>query len=86
MEQTCLDKEVLEQIKGFRHIKYYKLTSEQKSLIDKLIINKDLKKRYQRFALCNECWQVNTGVIHAIQNVFKKILKIGPVEMIKLIK
>src|ERR1043165_905079 len=62
MEQTCLDDGILEQIKEFRHIKYHRLSSEQKSLVDKLIINKDLKKRYQRFALCGECWQVNTGL------------------------
>ena len=58
MEQQYLSDDVLEQIKDFKH-RY--LTEEQKLLIDKLIVNEELKKRYIKYNLCIECKQPNTG-------------------------
>src|ERR1041384_1410465 len=40
---------------------YDNLTDEQKSLIDELIPNEELKKRYKKHGLCKECGQPNTG-------------------------
>ena len=55
-----LSDDVINQIKGFP--KYYDdLTQEQKSLIDELIPNEELRKRYKNYGLCNECSQPNTG-------------------------
>ncbi|RIA90249.1 hypothetical protein C1645_823569, partial [Glomus cerebriforme] len=58
IEQKYLSDDVFEQIKHFncRH-----LTKEQKLLIDKLISNKKLQKRYKKYGLCKECKQPNTG-------------------------
>ncbi|CAG8709988.1 9322_t:CDS:2, partial [Funneliformis caledonium] len=42
-EESNIGKEIIEQIKDFIH---YKLTTEQQSLIDKLIPNHELKTRY----------------------------------------
>src|SRR5687767_8116336 len=53
-----LSEDVINQIKDFR---YYKLTQEQKSLIDELIPNEELRERYKIHGLCNECSQPNTG-------------------------
>ena len=58
MEQKFLSDDVLKQIKDFDH---YDLTEEQKLLIDKLILNQELKERYKLFGLCIECKQPNTG-------------------------
>ena len=58
MEEIKLSDDVIEQIKDFR---YYNLTEEQKSLIDELILNEELKKRYKKYGLCKECKQPNTG-------------------------
>ncbi|UZO00655.1 uncharacterized protein OCT59_011777 [Rhizophagus irregularis] len=49
-----LNDDVFEQIKDFNH-KY--LTKEQSLLIDKLILNKELKIRYKEKGLCKECKQ-----------------------------
>src|SRR5579871_6009863 len=49
--------DVIEQIKDFKH---NNLTEEQKLLIDKLILNEELKNRYENYGLCNECKQPNT--------------------------
>ncbi|RIA83497.1 kinase-like domain-containing protein [Glomus cerebriforme] len=57
MEQKYLSDDVFEQIKDFND--YYYLTEEQKLLIDKLIINEELKSRYKYYGLCNECKQPN---------------------------
>src|SRR3984885_3814459 len=59
MEEIKLSNDVFEQIKDFP--KYRKLTEEQKVLIDKLILNEELKKRYKEYGLCKECKQPNTG-------------------------
>src|SRR5438045_3939594 len=53
-----LSDDVIEQIKDFVH---YDLTEEQKLLIDKLILNEELKKRYKEYGLSKECKQPNTG-------------------------
>ena len=37
------------------------LTEEQQLLIDKLILNEELKDRYINYGLCKECKQPNTG-------------------------
>ena len=58
MEEIKLSDDVFEQIKDFRH---WNLTEEQKLLIDKLILNEELKKRYIKYGLCKECKQLNTG-------------------------
>ncbi|CAG8583353.1 27219_t:CDS:10, partial [Gigaspora margarita] len=53
-----LSQEVIEQIKNFN---YQRLTSEQKLLLDRLISNKELRKKYYEYGLCEECHQPNTG-------------------------
>ena len=58
MEQKYLSNDVFEQIKDFEH---YDLTKEQKLLIDKLILNEELKERYKDYGLCKECKQPNIG-------------------------
>ena len=66
MEEIKLSDDVIEQIKDFGHDYYgnYKswlLTKEQKLLIDKLILNEELKDRYKEYGLCKECKQPNTS-------------------------
>ena len=58
MEGIKLSDDVIEQIKDFNH---NNLTEEQELLIDKLILNEELKERYKRNGLCKECKQPNTG-------------------------
>ncbi|EXX54515.1 Cdc15p [Rhizophagus irregularis DAOM 197198w] len=58
MEEFILNDDVYEQIKDFN---YLNLTKEQSSLIDKLILNEELKERYKQNGLCKECKQPNTG-------------------------
>ena len=58
MEEIKLSDDVFEQIKDFVH---YDLTEEQNLLIDKLILNEELKERYKKYGLCEECKQPNTG-------------------------
>ena len=55
-EIKLLSDDVFEQIKDFDH-REWKLTEEQKSLIDKLISDDELKQRYKENGLCNECKQ-----------------------------
>ena len=57
MEQKYLSDDVFEQIKDFK--RWY-LTEEQNLLIDKLILNEELNKRYKEYGLCIECKQPNT--------------------------
>ncbi|RGB26935.1 kinase-like domain-containing protein [Rhizophagus diaphanus] len=59
MEEIKLNNDVIEQIKGFNH---QKLTKEQESLIDKLILNEKLKECYKKCDLCKECKQPNTDI------------------------
>ncbi|GBB97955.1 hypothetical protein RclHR1_03100017 [Rhizophagus clarus] len=62
MERKYISDEIYEQIKDFDH-RSSNLTEEQKLLVDRLIINKELKERYKKFGLCEECKQPNTGDI-----------------------
>ncbi|POG78622.1 kinase-like domain-containing protein [Rhizophagus irregularis DAOM 181602=DAOM 197198] len=57
MDEIKLSDDVIEQIKDFTH---WKLTEEQESLIDKLITDKELKKCYKRYGLCENCKQPRT--------------------------
>ena len=58
-----LSDDVINQIKDFKHSYdlFYDLTEEQKSLIDELIPNEELRERYKKYGLCEECSQPNTG-------------------------
>src|SRR5688572_5127141 len=58
MEQSYISDDVFEQIKDFDH-REWKLTEEQKLLIDKLIPNEELKQHYKKYGLCKECKQPN---------------------------
>ena len=58
MEEIKLSDDVFDQIRNFNH---YCLTKEQELLIDKLILNEELKKCYKRNGLCIKCKQVNTN-------------------------
>ena len=58
MEEIKLSDDVIEQIKDFD---YKNLTEEQELLIDKLILNEELKEHYKKYGLCKECKQPNTG-------------------------
>ena len=53
-----LNDDVIEQIKDF---KYWILTEEQKSLIDKLISDEELKQYYKKYGLCNKCKQLKNN-------------------------
>ncbi|GBC18495.1 kinase-like domain-containing protein [Rhizophagus irregularis DAOM 181602=DAOM 197198] len=55
IEEFMLSDDVFEQIKDFGN--YYHLTDEQTLLIDKLILNEELKKWYKENGLCKECKQ-----------------------------
>src|SRR4051794_6926063 len=57
MEEVKLSDDIFEQIKGFVHDE---LTKEHTLLIDKLILNEELKGRYKKYGLCKECKQPNT--------------------------
>ena len=54
-----LSENIINQIKDFP--RYYNLTEEQKSLIDELIPNEELREQYKKHRLCKECSQPNTG-------------------------
>jgi hypothetical protein len=54
MEEIRLSDDIFEQIKNFD---YWNLTEDQSLLIDKLILNKELKKCYKENGLCKECKQ-----------------------------
>src|ERR1043165_6646048 len=62
-----LSDNVINQIKDFEPDWHYdfpfydNLTEEQKSLIDELIPNEELREQYKNYALCKECSQPNTG-------------------------
>ncbi|RGB39592.1 kinase-like domain-containing protein [Rhizophagus diaphanus] len=66
MDEIKLSDDVIEQIEDFAYYGHLTeeqkpLTEEQKSLIDKLITDEELKKRYERYGLCGICKQPNTG-------------------------
>jgi hypothetical protein len=56
MEEFMISDDVFEQIKDFNHSG---LTKEQSLLIDKLILNEELRERYKNYGLCEECKQPN---------------------------
>jgi len=63
-----LSDDVINQIKDFTEPDYGcdypfydHLTQEQKSLVDELIPNEELRERYKKHGLCKECNQPNTG-------------------------
>ena len=61
-----LSDDVINQIKDFPKPKKYgnfydHLTEKQKSLIDELIPNEELREQYKKYGLCEECSQPNTG-------------------------
>ncbi|CAB4420322.1 unnamed protein product [Rhizophagus irregularis] len=58
MDEIKLSDDLIEQIKDFT---YWSLTKEQKSLIDKLITDKELKERYKKYGLCGNCKQPYTN-------------------------
>src|SRR5581483_4902313 len=58
MEQNYISNDVFEQIKDFA---IWNLSEEQNFLIDKLIPNKELKRRYKNYGLCEGCKQPKTG-------------------------
>src|ERR1043166_9601831 len=53
-----LTDDVINQIKDFNP---FNLTEKQKSLIDELIPNEELRERYKNYGLCDECSQPDTG-------------------------
>ena len=63
-EIKLLSDDIFEQIKDFT---FWRLTEEQELLIDKLILNEELKDRYKKYGLCKECNQPNTGNIRWCQ-------------------
>ena len=58
MEEIKLSDDVFDQIKDFDD---WGLTEEQELLIDKLILNEELKKCYKSYGLCEECKQPNNN-------------------------
>ncbi|RGB38557.1 kinase-like domain-containing protein [Rhizophagus diaphanus] len=60
MDEFMLNSDVIEQIKDFN---YQKLTVEQSLLIDKLILNEELKNRFKWYGLCNDCKQPKTSYV-----------------------
>ena len=79
MEEVKLSDDIIEQIKDFN---FRRLTEEQKLLIDKLILNEELKERYKEYGLCKECKQPKTDN-NWCQSCNAK--RIGPVEIMTLI-
>ena len=57
MEEIKLSDDVIDQIKDFEH---WKLTEEQELLIDKLMLNEELKNCYKKYGLCKKCKQPKT--------------------------
>src|SRR5947207_2172221 len=58
MKEIKLSDDVFKKTKYFVHDD---LTEQEELLIDKLILNEDLKERYKKYGLCEECKQPNTG-------------------------
>src|ERR1043165_6069683 len=58
MDEFKLSDDVFDQIKDFN---CWRLTEEQKLLIDKLILNEELRQRYKYNGLCKNCKQPNTS-------------------------
>ncbi|CAB4435121.1 unnamed protein product [Rhizophagus irregularis] len=76
MDEIKLSDDVFEQIKDFDH--YYFLTEEQKSLIDKLIIDEKLKECYKEMVyveIVSSLIQVVVIVSHVNHNISNKNFK-----------
>ena len=58
MEEIKLSDDVIDQIKGFDR---RNLTEEQELLIDKLILNEELKKCYKEYGLCKKCNKIKNS-------------------------
>ena len=67
-----LSDDVYEKIKDFD---YENLTEEQQLLIDKLILDEELKNIYKRFGLCNKCKQPINNKIWCRTCVFQQNFK-----------
>src|ERR1041384_2669295 len=55
VEEIKLSDDVIDQIKDFDR---WNLTEEQQLLIDKLILNEELKECYKECGLCKKCKQI----------------------------
>ena len=58
MEEIKLTDDVFKKTKYFIH---HSLTEEQESLVNKLILDEELKNNYKEYGLCEKCKQPNTG-------------------------
>jgi hypothetical protein len=75
MEDDKLSDDVYEQIKDFVS---WKLTKEQESLLNKLILNEELKNRYLKYDICKECKQpesYHNWCYHCKSELFKQNFK-----------
>ncbi|EXX56760.1 kinase-like domain-containing protein [Rhizophagus irregularis DAOM 181602=DAOM 197198] len=74
MDEIKLSDDVIEQIKDFDD-RYWKLTEEQTSLIDKLITDKELKECYKNNGLCKKCNQPRRNYDHCNYCLFQPNFK-----------
>ena len=91
MEQKYLSDDVIEQIKAIEQTKDFhrqELTEEQELLIDKLILNEELKNRYKIMVCAKSASSLILvragfmgGVSHVMVNGLNIISKIGLVEI-----
>jgi hypothetical protein len=72
MDEIKLSDDVIEQIKDFNH---RRLTKEQESLIDKLILNEELKKCYKLYGLCKECNRIKISFLQCNYCLFQPTFK-----------
>ena len=77
-----LDDGVYEQIKDFDR-EY--LTKEQESLVDKLILDEELRNNYKEYGLCKNVGSLKILLIGVEYVFFNKIFKVGLVEITLLI-
>lgn len=71
MEGIKLSDGVFEQLKEIEQMEDFNskyLTKEQELLIDKLILDEELKERYKSYGLCYKCKQPNTGYMEWCQS------------------
>src|SRR4051812_33955824 len=73
MNEFKLSDDAINQIKDFD--KYWKLTEEQKALVDRLILNEKLRKFYKQNGLCNECKQPKSNDYWCASCVFQQNCK-----------
>ncbi|UZO20932.1 uncharacterized protein OCT59_013341 [Rhizophagus irregularis] len=72
MEEFMITDDVFEQIKDFDH---EDLTEEQSLLIDKLILNEELKERYKENGLCKECKQLRASYLWCQSKNHREVLE-----------